>query len=135
MTRKTKKTKLSFSHSNKIQSNFNDSRKIPSWSILYQIEYDCKQPKIYNGEIKVEIKKWMKQHFTLINDLDNKSEMFQHIKETVSPMFIWHWSCLCIAEQEKNWNKRRIKETIYSLINESINKHWQSYRNLESNFI
>ena len=28
-----------------------------------------------------------------------------------------------IVDQEKKWNKRRVKESIYFIINDSINKH------------
>jgi hypothetical protein len=64
----------------------------------------------------------MHQHFQLINKLDNKSEMVQHIEEK-------RYQCLFNTEQafmvkqEKNWSKRKIKEAIYSLVNNSINKH------------
>jgi hypothetical protein len=116
------KIKLYFSYPNKLQSYFNQSMKVQSKSVVYQLQCDCNPPKIYNGETKVGIKNRMKQHFQLINKLDNKSEMVQHIEEN-------RYQCLFnteqafILQQEKNWNKRRIKEAIYSLVNNSINKH------------
>jgi hypothetical protein len=116
------KIKLYFSYPNKLQSYFNRSMKIQSKSVVYQIQCDCDPPKIYNGETKVGIKNRMQQHFQLINKLDNKSEMVQHIEEN-------RYQCLFnteqafIVEQEKNWNKRRVKEAVYSLVNNSINKH------------
>ncbi|CAF3641129.1 unnamed protein product [Rotaria sp. Silwood1] len=96
--------------------------KVPSKSVVYQFQCECNPPKIYNGETKVGIKKRMHQHFQLINKLDNKSEMVQQIEETLNQC-LFNTEQVFIVEQEKSWNKRRIKETIYSLINDSINKH------------
>ncbi|CAF2960407.1 unnamed protein product [Rotaria sp. Silwood2] len=96
--------------------------KVSSRSVVYRVQCDCNSPKKYNGETKVGIKKRMCQHYQLINKLDTKSEMVQHIEET-------RYQCLFsteqafMLEQEKNWCKRQVKETIYSLINHSTNKH------------
>ncbi|CAM4845408.1 unnamed protein product [Rotaria magnacalcarata] len=114
--------KLYFSYPNKLQSVLNQSMKSQSRSVIYQVQCDCNPPKIYNGETKVGLEKRMHQHYQLINRLDNKSEMVQHIEKN-------RYQCLfntekaIVIEQEKSWNKRKIKESIYSLINESINKH------------
>ncbi|CAF1340803.1 unnamed protein product [Rotaria sp. Silwood1] len=116
------KIKLYFSYPQKIQSYVNRSMKVPSKSVVYQFQCECNPPKIYNGETKVGIKKRMHQHFQLINKLDNKSEMVQQIEETLNQC-LFNTEQVFIVEQEKSWNKRRIKETIYSLINDSINKH------------
>jgi uncharacterized protein YifE (UPF0438 family) len=96
--------------------------KVSSKYVLYQIQCDCNPPNISNGETKVANKKGMYQHFQLIKELDNKSEMVQNIEEK-------RYQCLFnneqafMAEQEKNWKKRKIKEAIYALVNNSINKH------------
>ncbi|CAF4373234.1 unnamed protein product [Rotaria sp. Silwood2] len=114
--------KLYFSYPNKIQTFLNQPMKIQSKSVVYQVQCDCNPPKIYNGETKVGIKKRMHQHYQLINRLDNKSEMVQHIEEN-------RYQCLFntekafIIEKEKSWSRRKVKESIYSLINDSINKH------------
>ncbi|CAF5064803.1 unnamed protein product, partial [Rotaria sp. Silwood1] len=46
------KIKLYFSYPNKLQSCLNQSLKVPSKSIIYQVQCDCDPPKIYNGETK-----------------------------------------------------------------------------------
>jgi hypothetical protein len=115
------KIKLYFSYPNKLQTYLNHTMKTPSKSIVYQVQCDCNPPKIYNGETKVGLKKRMGEHFQLINKLDSKSEMVQHIEQN-------RFQCLfntdhaIIVEQEKNWAKRKIKESIYSSINEAVNK-------------
>ena len=113
--------KLYFSYPNKIQSYLNHSIKNESKSVIYQIECDCNPPKIYNDETKVGIKTRMQQHFQNINKLDNKSEMVQHIEQN-RYQYLFNTNQAFILEQEKQWNKRKTKETIYSLINNSINK-------------
>ncbi|CAF1290674.1 unnamed protein product [Didymodactylos carnosus] len=116
------KIKLYFSYPNKIQSHFNRTLKEPSKSVIYQIQCSCDPPQIYNGETKVGIDNRMKQHFRLINNDEEKSEMVQHQQQN-------RYQCLFdtdnafIVEQEKNWRKRRLKEAIYSKVNKSVNEH------------
>ena len=113
--------KLYFSYPNKLQSKFNRSLKTTSRSVIYQVTCDCNPPKIYNGETKIGLESRMKQHFKLINDLDEKSEMVQHIKEN-NYQCLFHTDQAFVIGHEKNWRKRRVKETIYSQLNQSINK-------------
>ncbi len=84
---------------------------------------NCKCGAIYNGETKVGIKYRMKQHKTKIkeNDKNSSSEIVKHhyIKDgqcSFDPNVAF------IIDNETNYWKRRKKETIYSIINKSINK-------------
>ena len=63
----------------------------------------------------------MQQHHQVMIKLDNKSEMVQHIVENHRCSF--NMNQAIITEQEKNWNRRRVKETVYTRMYESINKY------------
>ncbi|CAF1215941.1 unnamed protein product [Rotaria sordida] len=116
------KIKLFFSYPYKLQSQFNQSLKVPSKSVIYQIPCSCKQT--YVGQTKVGIDNRMKQHSKTINDNENNSnsEMVKHFQEK-------KFQCLFdpndafIIEEEKDYWKRRTKEAIYSIISESVNTH------------
>ena len=111
-----------FTYPNKISSTFSTNTNTESKSIVYQIECSCQS--IYNGETKVGLKNRMKQHTKIINNKSNeqRSEIVQHHTNNMN-------NCKFdpekgfIIDNEINPRKRKIKETIYSIINESINKH------------
>ena len=88
---------------------------------MYQVQCDCDPPNVYNGETKVGLTKRMGEHFHLINKLDTKSEMVQHIEKNKFQC-LFNTDNAIIVEQEKNWCKRKVKESIYSSINEAVNK-------------
>jgi hypothetical protein len=79
---------------------------------------------IYNGETKVGLKNRMIQHEKKIKDDDenSNSEIVQHFHRT-------KFQCMFdtekgfIIDNEINWRKRKIKEAIYSIVNNSINRH------------
>ncbi len=85
---------------------------------------NCKCGAIYNGETKVGLQHRMKQHQTKIkeNDINSSSEIVKH-------HFFKNGQCsfdpqeAVIIDNETNYWKRRKKETIYSIINKSINKY------------
>ena len=118
------KIKLYFSYPNKISSLVNNKIKPTSKPIVYQIECQCNT--IYNGETKVGMINRIHQHEKLINKNNNKqgSEMVQHhinksyqSKSDTRKAFI--------IDKEIDFKKRKIKESIYSFINNSINRHEQ----------
>ncbi|CAF1126020.1 unnamed protein product [Adineta steineri] len=116
------KIQLYFSYPNKLQSSFNQSLKTQSKSIIYQIQCNCNTPSIYNGETKKGLETRTKQHSSMINNDDKKSEMVQHHRNN-NYQCLFNTKNAFIIDQEKNWQKRRIKEALYSKINKSINKH------------
>ncbi|CAF4232919.1 unnamed protein product, partial [Rotaria magnacalcarata] len=75
------KIKLLFSYPYKLQSQFNQSLKVPSKSVIYQIPCSCKET--YVGQTKLDIDNRMKQHSKAINDNENNSnsEMVKHFQE------------------------------------------------------
>ncbi|CAF3770007.1 unnamed protein product [Rotaria sordida] len=113
--------KLYFSYPLKLKSLATLNEKPQSKSIIYQM--NCKCGAIYNGETKVGLKDRMKQHKRKIkeNDINSSSEIVKH-------HYIKNGQCsfdpnkAFIIDNETNYWKRRKKETIYSIINESINK-------------
>ncbi|CAF5068029.1 unnamed protein product [Rotaria sp. Silwood1] len=116
------KIRVFFSYKNKIKSFFNSCIKQENKSVIYQLECECNN--IYNGETKVGIWKRMKQHENEIlkDKEESKSEIVQHFhSERFQCMF--HPEEAFIIDTETNWFKRRTKEAIYSIINESINRH------------
>ncbi|CAF5009225.1 unnamed protein product, partial [Rotaria sp. Silwood1] len=115
------KIKLYFAYPNKIQSYFNKSMKVMSNSVIYQIPCDC--GKTYIGQTKVGIKNRMKQHYkSITDDKDTKLEMIKHHQD-MKYQCLFDVDKAFIKEEEKDYWKRRIKETIYSKLNKSINKH------------
>ena len=116
------KIKLFFSYPHKLQSQFNQSLKVPSKAVIYQIPCSCKQT--YVGQTKVGIDNRMKQHSKTINDNedDSNSEMVKHFQEKKFQC-LFDTNGAVIIEEEKDYWKRRTKEAIYSIISESINTH------------
>ncbi|CAF3367010.1 unnamed protein product [Rotaria sp. Silwood2] len=116
------KIKVYFSYPYKLQSQFNQSLKVPSKSVIYQIPCSCKQT--YVGQTKVGIDNRMKQHSKAINDNENnsKSEMVKHFQEKKFQC-LFDTNDAFIIEEEKDYWKRRTKEAIYSIISESVNTH------------
>jgi predicted GIY-YIG superfamily endonuclease len=119
--------KLFYSYPNKLQSTLNSSVKRNSKSVIYQIKCEC--GKIYNGETKIGLENRIKQHEKLINknEIDSKSEIVQHHYEK-KHQCSFNTKQAFMIENEINWKKRRIKETLYSNINQSINKRDDLYR-------
>jgi len=113
--------KLYFGYPLKLKSLATSNIKPQSKSVVYQINCSC--GKVYNGETKVGFENRMKQHETIIEEdkRDSSSEMVKH-------HFSTKWQCMfdpqeaVIIDNETNYWKRRKKEAIYSMINNSINK-------------
>ncbi|CAF3642972.1 unnamed protein product [Rotaria sp. Silwood1] len=114
--------KLYFSYPLKLKSLTTLNIKPQSKSIIYQM--NCKCGAIYNGETKVGLKDRMKQHKTKIkeNDINSSSEIVKHHNIKNNGQCSFHPNKAFIIDNETNYWKRRKKETIYSIINESINK-------------
>ena len=113
---------LYYSYPNKLQQLINIPIISKSNSIIYQIKYSCGAK--YSGETKVYLKKRIKQHQKLIdqNNIQCNSEMVIHNhnnKRTCK----FNTSTAIDLEKETNWKRRRIKETIYSILVNSINKN------------
>jgi uncharacterized FlaG/YvyC family protein len=116
------KIKLYFSYPKKLNSLVTSIIKPQPKSIIYQIECECGL--IYNGETKIGLEKRSKQHIQLIkkDDKNTSSEIVQHHHEK-------RWQCRFnpqlsfIIDNDTDYRKRKIKEAIYSKVNESINKH------------
>ena len=114
--------KLYFSYPQKLQSQFNKTLRTPSKSIIYQIPCSCKQT--YVGQTKVGLHNRMKQHAKTINDYsdNSKSEMVKHFQMNKFQC-LFDTNNAFIIDEEKDYWKRRTKEAIYSIINQSINTH------------
>ncbi|CAF0782646.1 unnamed protein product [Didymodactylos carnosus] len=92
-----------------------------SKSNIYQIPCECGATNV--GETKVGFHQRMIQHEKLIeqDDDNSKSEMVQHHHQK-------GWQCMLdtekafIIEDEIDRRKRRIKESIYSTVSQSINR-------------
>ena len=114
--------KLYFSYPKKLNSLLTSTIKPQPKSIVYQIQCECGS--IYNGETKVGLRNRSKQHNRIIEKDDNStsSEMVQHHQQN-------RWQCMFnpelsfIIDIDTDYRKRRIKEAIDSIINDSINKH------------
>jgi hypothetical protein len=118
------KIKLYFSYQNKLQSLCTQTMKPESKSNIYQIPCECGA--IYNGETKIGLKQRIKQHERKIkeDDENSNSELVQHFhRKKFQCMF--NTEKAFIIGNEINWKKRRIKEAIYSTINNSINRHYE----------
>ncbi|CAF1033027.1 unnamed protein product [Rotaria magnacalcarata] len=111
-----------FSYPQKIGSYFNKSIRSGTESIVYGIQCGCKQ--VYIGETKVGIQQRMKQHERSIlkNEPNSNSEIVQHIQKK-NPRCQFNTQNVYIIDRDTQWKKRRYKEAIYSIINESINRH------------
>ena len=115
------KIKVFFTYRNKLQSICTTAIKPRSKSNIYQITCDCGA--IYNGETKIGFEKRMSQHERTIekDEHDSKSEMVQHHQER-RYQCLFNPSRAFIISNEIDRRKRRIKESIYSTINHSINR-------------
>ncbi|CAF2086683.1 unnamed protein product [Rotaria magnacalcarata] len=116
------KKKLFFSYPYKLQSQFNQSLKVPSKSLIYQIPCSCKEA--YVGQTKLDKDNRMKQHSKVINDNENNSnsEMVKHFQEKKFQC-LFDTNDAFIIEEEKDYWKRLTKEAKYSIISESVNTH------------
>jgi hypothetical protein len=72
----------------------------------------------------VGLTKRIKQHEKLIlkDEKQSNSEMVQHTHNN-NHQCKFNTSSATIIEKEIDWKKRRLKEAIYSTINNSINRH------------
>ncbi|CAF3247150.1 unnamed protein product [Rotaria sp. Silwood2] len=124
LKRKLKKLQINlfYSYPNKLQAHVNSSIKTKTNSVIYQIE--CRCGAVYVGETKVGLTKRVKQHEKLIqqNDKRSNSEMVIHSHNNNHQCKFDTTTAIAI-EKETNWKRRRIKEAIYSTLNNSINKH------------
>ena len=116
------KIRLFFSYKNKIRSLFNSCIRQENKSVIYQLEWECKR--VCNGETKVGIWKRMEQHKNeILKDKEqSNSEIVQHFHST-KYQCMFHPEEAFVIDNDTNWSRRRTKEAIYSVINESINKH------------
>jgi hypothetical protein len=116
------KIKVFFSYPNKIHTACTNSIETKSKSNIYQITCNCGA--IYNGETKIGINKRISQHQRIIkkNKTTSNSEIIQHYHDK-------QFECkfdltkAFIIDNDISWKRRRIKESIYSTINNSINRH------------
>jgi hypothetical protein len=116
------KIKLYFSYPKKINSLVTSNIKPPSKSVVYQINCECGS--VYNGETKVGLKTRSKQHNALIekDEKNASSELVQHHHQK-------RWQCMFdpnsafTIDSDTDFRRRRIKEAVYSTLNDSINKH------------
>ena len=116
------KIKLYFSYGKKLSSLLPSNKKMESKSVIYKIQCSCGDN--YVGETKVGFPNRMKQHESLIerDSEDTHSEIIQHHHAK-------KWQCLfdptkaIILDNETSYRRRKVKETIYSNIVNSINKH------------
>jgi uncharacterized FlaG/YvyC family protein len=116
------KIKLYFSYPKKLNSLITSTIKPQSKSVVYQIECECGS--IYNGETKVGLETRSKQHIQTIkkDDKDTSSEMVQHHHQK-RRQCLFNPQSSFIIDNDTDYRRRRIKESIYSEINRSINKH------------
>ncbi|CAF3257721.1 unnamed protein product [Rotaria socialis] len=114
--------KLDFSYPKKLNSLVTSTIKPPSKAVVYQIECECGS--IYNGETKVGLTNRSKQHDSIIekDDENSSSEMVQHHRQNLSQCML-NPNLSFMIDSDADYRKRRIKEVIYSVINNSINKH------------
>jgi hypothetical protein len=77
----------------------------------------------YNGERKVGLNERIKQHETLIkkDDKQSNSEMVQYTPNN-NHQCIFNTSTAFVIDKV-NWRKRRLKKAVYSMVNNSINRH------------
>ena len=115
------KIKVFFSYPNKIQTLCTNTIKSKSKSNIYQINCSCGA--VYNGETKVGLRKRISQHKTTIkkNDKTSPSEIAQHHIKNENKC-IFDLNKAFIIDHETRWKRRRIKEAIYSTVNNSINR-------------
>ncbi|CAF0855192.1 unnamed protein product [Didymodactylos carnosus] len=116
------KIKLYFSYGKKLSSFLPSNKKMTSRSVIYEIPCECGAS--YVGEAKVGLQNRMKQHASLIekDSLETHSEIVQHHHQK-------NWQCLfepekaMILDVETDYRKRKIKESVFSEIVQSINRH------------
>ena len=114
------KIQLFFSYPKKLQSYLNTSLIPTTNSVIYHMK--CKCGATYIGETKIGLQRRTEQHKQFIkkNEKQSNSEIIQHLQQNQKCKF--YTSRAKILEKEINWKKRKIKETIYSIIYNSINK-------------
>ena len=113
---------LFFSYPNKIQSLVNKAKETRTRAVIYKIDCTCGSTHI--GETKIDPNGKMKQHETLIKNKKQQtiSEMVQHMNSNgMKCRFTPNQAT--VIDKETDWNRRRIKEAIDSIINDSINRH------------
>lgn len=142
LKRKLAKLKINLycSYPRKITSLLPSNIKTQSKSVVYKIPCDCGAS--YVGETKIGSDKRMNQHRKLIekDDKEAHSEIVQH-QHSTRWQRMFDTSKGVIIDNEIDYRKRKIKETVYSNINQSINKHdklndaWDNIlaKNTESN--
>ena len=116
------KINLYFSYPRKSTSLLPSNIKTQSKSVVYKILRDCGAS--YVGEKKIGFDNRMNQYQKLIekNEKEAHSEIVLHHHSQ-------RWQCMfdtskaVVIDNEIDYRKRKIKETVYSNINQSINKH------------
>ena len=114
--------KLFLSYPRKLNFLVCSNMKPQSKSVVYQMDCECGAS--YNGETKVGLKKRAEQNNRLIEKDEEtaNSEIVQHHHSK-------KWQCMFdpslsyVVDTETNYIKRRIKEAIFSSINNSINQY------------
>ena len=114
--------KVFFSYPNKLQTQCTNNLKQNSKSNMYQIACTCGS--IYNGETADGIEKRIQQHTSTIikNKESSKPELVQHHRKNEYKCKLDKRKAI-IMDNEINRMKRRIKQSIYSITNNSINPH------------
>jgi predicted GIY-YIG superfamily endonuclease len=113
--------KVFFSYPKKIKSACTNPVEQKSKSNIYQINCNCGA--VYNGETKIGLKKRLEQHKKRINKkvIPSDSEIVQHHHDN-KYQCMFDLNKAFVIDNEIGWKKRRIKEAIYSTINNSINR-------------
>ena len=111
-----------FSYPNKLRIQINPTIHKKTNSVIYQIECSCGAT--YVGETKTGLTNRIKQHEKLIkqNDIKSNSELVIHTHNN-KHQCQFNTSSAIILDRETNWKRRRTKESIYSTLTDSINKH------------
>ena len=117
----TLKIKVYFTYPNKIMSPCSTPMRARPKAVIYQLPCECGA--IYNGETKIGIDRRIAQHQKIIDkdEKDSKSEMVQH-HYSKGHMCMFNSEKAFIIDKEIDRKKRRIKETIYSIVNHSVNR-------------
>ena len=112
--------KVFFSYPSKIKTTCTNLIEQKLKSNIYQITCSCGS--IYNGETKIGMDKRIIQHNRKIKNKETKnSEIAQHHHGN-NYQCAFDLTKAFVIDNETNWKKRRIKESIYSTINNSINR-------------
>ena len=114
--------KLYFSYPKKLNPLLTSTIKPQLKSVVYQTKCECGS--MYNGETKVGLRNRSKRHNRIIEKDDNSasSEMVQHHHQN-RWQFMFNPGLPFVIDVDTDCRKRRINEVIYSIINDSINKH------------